>query len=62
VDWFAALIVAFCTRKLTENADAAALFQEDGQWPTISGWTALADKWLDQLRMADSLDRIARGT
>lgn len=60
VDWFAALIIASCTRELAKDADAAALFLEDGQWPTISGWTALADKRLDQSRMADSLDQIAR--
>ncbi|TQE99866.1 MAG: gamma-glutamyltransferase [Spiribacter salinus] len=60
VDWFAALIIASCTRELAKDTDAAALFLEDGQWPTISGWTALADKRLDQSRMADSLDQIAR--
>lgn len=60
VDWFAALIIASCTRELAKDTDAAALFLEDGQWPMISGWTALADKRLDQSRMADSLDQIAR--
>ncbi|WP_138933824.1 gamma-glutamyltransferase family protein [Roseovarius arcticus] len=61
VDWYAALVIASTTRALAEDADAAALFLEDGQWPTISGWTALAEKRLDQSRMADSLDIIARG-
>ncbi|TDE35096.1 gamma-glutamyltransferase family protein [Antarcticimicrobium sediminis] len=60
VDWYAALIIASSTRALSEDADAAALFLEDGQWPTISGWTALAEKRLDQSRMADSLDTLAR--
>ncbi|WGT48642.1 gamma-glutamyltransferase [Thioclava nitratireducens] len=60
VDWYASLVIASCTRQLAEDPDAAALFLEDGQWPTISGWTALADKRLDQSRMADSLDQIAR--
>ncbi|MCQ0093252.1 gamma-glutamyltransferase family protein [Roseovarius sp. M141] len=60
VDWYAALIIASTTRALAEDTDAAALFLEDGQWPTISGWTALAEKRLDQSRMADSLDIIAR--
>tara|TARA_R110000787_G_scaffold36948_7_gene94145 strand:- start:3565 stop:5133 length:1569 start_codon:yes stop_codon:yes gene_type:complete len=60
VDWYAALCIASVTRMLAQDADAAALFLEDGQWPTISGWTALADKRLDQSRMADSLDIIAR--
>jgi gamma-glutamyltranspeptidase/glutathione hydrolase len=60
VDWYAALVIASTTRQLAKDADAAALFLEDGQWPTISGWTALAEKRLDQGRMADSLDQIAR--
>ncbi|WP_050526358.1 gamma-glutamyltransferase family protein [Pseudorhodobacter aquimaris] len=60
VDWYAALIIASATRALAQDKDAAALFLEDGQWPTISGWTALAEKRLDQSRMADSLDTIAR--
>jgi gamma-glutamyltranspeptidase/glutathione hydrolase len=59
VDWYAALIIASTTRQLAKDPDAAALFLEDGQWPTISGWTALAEKRLDQGRMADSLDQIA---
>ncbi|SEL27913.1 gamma-glutamyltransferase 1 Threonine peptidase. MEROPS family T03 [Roseovarius nanhaiticus] len=60
VDWYAALVIASTTRALAEDADAAALFLEDGQWPTISGWTALAEKRLDQASMAASLDIIAR--
>ncbi|WP_281968875.1 gamma-glutamyltransferase [Roseovarius nanhaiticus] len=60
VDWYAALIIASTTRALAEDADAAALFLEDGQWPTISGWTVLAEKRLDQASMAASLDIIAR--
>jgi gamma-glutamyltranspeptidase/glutathione hydrolase len=60
VDWYAALIIASSTRALSADADAAALFLEDGKWPTISGWTALAEKRLDQSRMADSLDILAR--
>jgi gamma-glutamyltranspeptidase/glutathione hydrolase len=61
VDWYAALIIASATRALATDPDAAAMFLEDGQWPTISGWTALAEKRLDQSRMADSLEQIARG-
>ncbi|MCV2893185.1 gamma-glutamyltransferase [Lentibacter sp. XHP0401] len=60
VDWYAALIIASATCALAQDADAAALFLEDGHWPTISGWTALAEKRLDQRRMADSLENIAR--
>lgn len=61
VDWYAALIIASATRALANDADAAALFLEDGQWPMISGWTALAEKRLDQSRMATTLEQIATG-
>ncbi len=60
VDWYAALVIASTTRELANDPDAAALFLEDGQWPKVSGWTALADQRLDQGRMADSLDHLAR--
>ncbi|MDF3413215.1 gamma-glutamyltransferase [Sulfitobacter sp. M57] len=59
VDWFAALNIASSTRVLAQDPDAAALFLEDGQWPTVSGWTALADKRLDMSAMARSLQEIA---
>jgi gamma-glutamyltranspeptidase/glutathione hydrolase len=61
VDWYAALIIASATRALAADPDAAALFLEDGQWPMISGWTALAEKRLNQSKMADSLDALAQG-
>ncbi len=60
VDWYAALCIASCTRMLAQDKDAAAVFLEDGQWPTISGWTAMAEKRLNQSRMAESLEIIAR--
>ncbi|SMF41206.1 gamma-glutamyltranspeptidase / glutathione hydrolase [Tistlia consotensis] len=59
VDWYAALMIASATRILARDPDAAALFLEDGQWPTIAGWTALSDKRLDFSRMADTLAEIA---
>ncbi|QPC44662.1 gamma-glutamyltransferase [Kaustia mangrovi] len=59
VDWYAALMIASATRILAKDPDAAALFLEDGQWPTIAGWTALAEKHLDMSRMADTLSVIA---
>ncbi|MDE4098613.1 gamma-glutamyltransferase [Phaeobacter gallaeciensis] len=59
VDWYAALIIASTTRALAQDADAAALFLEDGQWPTIAGWTSLADKRLDMSKMADTLSQLA---
>jgi gamma-glutamyltranspeptidase/glutathione hydrolase len=58
VDWYAALMIASATRSLSRDPDAAALFLEDGQWPTIAGWTALSDKRLDQGVMADTLARL----
>lgn len=60
VDWYAALCIASSTRELAPDPDAAALFLTDGQWPTIGAWTALSETRLDQSRMADSLDQIAR--
>lgn len=59
VDWYAALIIASATRALAQDGDAAALFLEDGQWPTISGWTALAEKRLNLSAMGTSLQEIA---
>lgn len=59
VDWYAALIIASATRALAQDPDAAALFLEDGQWPTIAGWTSLSDKRIDMSRMAGTLDRLA---
>lgn len=61
VDWYAALIIASTARELAKDRDAAAMFLDDGQWPKGSGWTAIPDNRLDQSRMADSLDIVARG-
>lgn len=60
VDWYAALIIASATRALSKDKDAADLFLEDGQWPTIAGWTALAEKRLDQSKLADTLSQLAQ--
>jgi gamma-glutamyltranspeptidase/glutathione hydrolase len=60
VDWYASLIIAGATRDLARDPDAAALFLMDGQWPRPFAWTALAEDRLDQNRMADSLDILAR--
>lgn len=61
VDWYAGLCIASATRELAKDPDAAALFLVDGQWPNIGAWTAISETRLDQSRMADSLDAIARG-
>lgn len=60
VDWYAALIIASATRALAEDEDAAKLFLQDGQWPTIAGWTSTAINRLDQSSMASSLEQLAR--
>lgn len=60
IDWYAALIIASGMRQLAEDTDAAAMFLEDGHWPPISGWTALAEKRLDQSKVADTLSRLAK--
>lgn len=59
IDWYASLMIASAARDLSADADAAALFLEDGRWPTIAGWTALSQKRLDQSRLAATLERLA---
>jgi gamma-glutamyltranspeptidase / glutathione hydrolase len=60
VDWYAALIIASSARDLAQDPDAAALFLDNGQWPKGSGWTAQANQRLDQSRLAETLDHLAR--
>ncbi|KKJ75600.1 gamma-glutamyltransferase [Kiloniella litopenaei] len=59
VDWYAALIIASATRALSKDPHAAATYLEDGQWPTIAGWTALSEKRIDQSLFASTLSRLA---
>jgi gamma-glutamyltranspeptidase / glutathione hydrolase len=59
VDWYASLLIASTARELAKDADAAAMFLEEGRWPIIAGWTALSERRLDQSRMADTLARLA---
>lgn len=59
VDWYASLIIASTARELAKDADAAALFLDEGTWPKVAGWTALSATRLDQSRMADMLARLA---
>jgi gamma-glutamyltranspeptidase/glutathione hydrolase len=61
VDWYAALIIAGSTRSLARDPDAAALFLEDGLWPTIAPWTAVSEMRIPFPRMAETLDALARG-
>lgn len=59
VDWYASLMIASATRALADDPDAAAMFLEDGQWPTIAGWTSTAGKTLAMDGMAATLTEIA---
>lgn len=59
VDWYAALLIASVTRALARDPDAAAQYLEDGQWPTIAGWTSLSDKRIEMGAMAATLAEIA---
>lgn len=61
VDWYSALLIAATARALSLDADAAAMFLEDGCFAPVAGWTALSAKRLDQSRLADTLDALARG-
>lgn len=59
IDWYASLIIASATRRLAKDPDAARMFLIDGQWPNITGWTALSQARLDQSVMADCLAQLA---
>jgi gamma-glutamyltranspeptidase/glutathione hydrolase len=59
VDWYASLMIGASARDLARDADAAALFLDDGLWPKGAGWTALAEVRLDQGRLAETLQRLA---
>ncbi|UIJ70465.1 gamma-glutamyltransferase [Aurantimonas sp. HBX-1] len=59
IDWYAALILASNTRSLARDADAAALFLEDGMWPPVPGWTALVDRRIANPAMAETLAALA---
>lgn len=60
IDWFAALIISSAARDIARDPDAAAQFLVEGKFPRSFSWTAQNDDRLDQSRMADSLDILAR--
>jgi gamma-glutamyltranspeptidase / glutathione hydrolase len=60
LDWYAGLMIASTAQPLSLDPDAAAMFLEDGKWPPLAGWTATTERRLDQRRLADTLDLIAR--
>jgi len=59
VDWYSGLLIASTARALALDPDAAALFLEDGRWPILGTWTAVAEKRLDQRVLARTLHQIA---
>ena len=59
VDWYSALLTASTARALSLDADAAAMFLEDGRFPIMSGWTSTERRHLDQKAFARSLRQIA---
>lgn len=60
MDWYAALIISSAARDLARDSDAAAQFLVDGVFPRPFSWTAQAEDRIDQSRVADSLDVLAR--
>jgi gamma-glutamyltranspeptidase/glutathione hydrolase len=59
VDWYSALVTTSVARALSLDPDAAAMFLEEGKWPIVGTWTAVAEKRLDQKAFASTLRRIA---
>lgn len=60
LDWYSGLLVASNARALAADADAGAMFLEEGRWPMLGTWTALTEKRLDQRRLAATLEAIGR--
>jgi gamma-glutamyltranspeptidase/glutathione hydrolase len=60
VDWYASLIIASAARDLARDPDAAVMFLDDGRWPKTANWTSLDEIRLDQSRMAETLELMAR--
>lgn len=59
VDWYSALLTASAAPGLSLDADAAAMFLDDGRWPIMSSWTATQQRHLDQSAFARTLRQIA---
>jgi gamma-glutamyltranspeptidase/glutathione hydrolase len=59
VDWYSALLTASAAPGLSLDADAAAMFLEDGHFPIMSSWTATQQRHLDQRAFARTLHQIA---
>jgi len=59
VDWFSGLVTASTAQPLSLDADAAAMFLDDGKWPIVGGWNGSAERHLDQRALARTLQQIA---
>ncbi len=59
LDWFAGLQIASTARALSLDPDAAAMFLDEGKWAPLTGWTVLAERHVDQRRLASTLREIA---
>ena len=60
VDWYSGLVTASAARALAQDADAAAMFLDDGTWPILGAWTSVTERHLDQQALARTLEAIAR--
>jgi gamma-glutamyltranspeptidase/glutathione hydrolase len=58
-DWYSGLVTASSAKTLAQDPDAAALFLDEGRWPIVGGWTAAAERRLDQRVLATSLAHVA---
>ncbi|HEY1326364.1 MAG TPA: gamma-glutamyltransferase [Casimicrobiaceae bacterium] len=59
VDWYSGLLMASAARALAQDADAAAMFLDEGRWPILGQWTALTERRLDQRTLAATLRYVA---
>jgi gamma-glutamyltranspeptidase/glutathione hydrolase len=59
-DWFSGLVTASNAKALSRDSDAASMFLDEGCWPILGAWTGGPSRRLDQSRLADTLDQIAR--
>jgi len=58
-DWYSGLVIASSAKPLSQDADAAAMFLDEGRWPIVGSWNGSAERHLDQRALARSLRQIA---
>jgi gamma-glutamyltranspeptidase/glutathione hydrolase len=54
-DWYSALMTGANAKALSADPDTARYFLDEGQWPIVSGWTAVEQRRLDQSALAATL-------